>query len=125
MKNLLFLLVAILWGSIQATAQVGIKTDTTGPDPSAMLDVQSTSKGFLPPRMTSLQRESIANPIDGLMVFCTNCGTGGSGVLSIFSNGQWGNYFSDCSLPAKPTEGTHIPSPNQIIWKWEGVVGAL
>jgi len=125
MKNLLFLLIAIFWGSIQVIAQVGFKTDTTGPDPSAMLDVQSTSKGFLPPRMTSLQRESIANPKDGLIVFCTNCGTGGSGVLSIFSNGHWGNYISNCSLPAKPTEGVHIPSPYQIIWKWNRVSTAL
>jgi uncharacterized protein (TIGR02145 family) len=125
MKNSLFLLIAILWCSIQATAQVGFKTDTTGPDPSAMLDVQSTSRGFLPPRMTSLQRGSIANPTAGLIVFCTDCGTEGSGVLSVFSNGQWGNYLSNCSLPAMPAAGVNIPYPTQIIWQWKGVATAL
>jgi uncharacterized protein (TIGR02145 family) len=124
MKKLLFFLVSILWVSIQVTAQVGINAGGNLPDSSAMLDVQSNSKGFLPPRMTSLQRESIANPKDGLMVFCTDCGTGGSGVLSIFSNGQWGIYFFDCASPAKPTAGAHIPSRTQIVWKWDTVSGA-
>jgi uncharacterized protein (TIGR02145 family) len=124
MKNLLFFLVAILWVSIQVTAQVGININDSLPDPSAMLDVQSINKGFLPPRMTSLQRESIANPKEGLMVFCTNCGTGGSGVLSVFSNGQWGLYFFNCVSPAKPTAGIHIPSRTQIVWKWNTVSGA-
>ncbi len=45
------------------------------PDPSAMLDVQSTSKGFLPPRMTTAERNAIENPATGLLVFNTtlNC----------------------------------------------------
>ncbi len=45
------------------------------PDPSAMLDVQSTSKGFLPPRMTTAERTAISNPATGLLIFNTtlNC----------------------------------------------------
>ena len=42
------------------------------PDPSAILDLQSTTKGFLMPRMTSAQRNTIANPAVGLMVFNTD-----------------------------------------------------
>jgi uncharacterized protein (TIGR02145 family) len=40
-----------------------------------MLDVQSTSKGFLPPRMTSAERSAIQNPATGLIIFNTtlNC----------------------------------------------------
>ena len=48
---------------------VGINDTGTSPDPSAMLDVQSTSKGILIPRMTTIQRATIASPTDGLLVF--------------------------------------------------------
>ena len=39
------------------------------PAPSAVLDLQSTSKGFLPPRMTTAQRNAIASPATGLIVY--------------------------------------------------------
>lgn len=55
-----------------AFAQVSISPNDTLPDPSAMLDVQSSSKGVLVPRMTSAQRLSINNPAHGLIVFDTN-----------------------------------------------------
>ncbi len=42
------------------------------PEPSAILDVQSTTKGFLPPRLTSNQRNSLANPATGLVVYDTD-----------------------------------------------------
>lgn len=50
---------------------VGINNTGASPDPSAMLDVQSSSKGMLIPRMTSIQRMAIANAVDGLLVFDT------------------------------------------------------
>ncbi len=51
-------------------AQVGIGTAT--PNGSAQLDVTSTSRGFLPPRMTALQRAAITSPSTGLLVYQTN-----------------------------------------------------
>ncbi|MEO0725552.1 MAG: hypothetical protein AAFZ63_13490, partial [Bacteroidota bacterium] len=45
-----------------AMAQVAINTDGASPDSSAMLDVSSTEKGFLAPRMSTSQRETISNP---------------------------------------------------------------
>ena len=50
-------------------AQMGIGTTT--PHSSAMLHVESTTKGFLPPRMSTDQRIAIPNPKTGLMVFDT------------------------------------------------------
>jgi uncharacterized protein (TIGR02145 family) len=43
------------------------------PVPSAALDVTSTTKGFLPPRMTKVQMDAIVTPAEGLIVYCTNC----------------------------------------------------
>lgn len=44
---------------------------TTSPENSAILDISSSTKGFLPPRMTKTQIENIQNPTTGLIVFCT------------------------------------------------------
>jgi len=51
------------------TAQVGINTQT--PDPSSALDISSTTRGLLAPRMTTAQRTAIASPADGLIVYDT------------------------------------------------------
>jgi hypothetical protein len=51
---------------------VSINETNTPPDPSAMLDVESTNKGFLPPRLTSAQRAAIVSPASGLLVFDTD-----------------------------------------------------
>jgi hypothetical protein len=57
---------------ILVSGQVGIGTLT--PASSAMLDVTSTTKGLLAPRMTSLQRNAISSPAEGLLVYDTDVG---------------------------------------------------
>jgi hypothetical protein len=54
-------------------------------DASAKVEITSTTKGFLPPRMTGTQAEAISSPAEGLMVYSTD----GSGV-TITSKGWWG-----------------------------------
>ncbi|MBL4753238.1 MAG: tail fiber domain-containing protein [Flavobacteriales bacterium] len=54
-------------------AQVGIGTTT--PDPSSLLDLVSTSKGVLISKMTTAQRNAIASPARGLLVFVTSDST--------------------------------------------------
>ncbi len=58
---------------ITSAGNVGI--GTTGPNSSAALDVSSTSRGFLPPRMTEAQRDAIPSPSAGLSIYntTTNC----------------------------------------------------
>jgi trimeric autotransporter adhesin len=70
MKNLLFLLF-VSFGTI-IHAQVAINTDGSSPDNSSMLDVKSTAKGLLLPRMTLAQRNAIASPANGLMIYQTD-----------------------------------------------------
>ncbi len=101
-------------------AQVSINSDGSDPDGSAMLEVKATDKGVLLPRLTLSQRDAIASPAEGLMVFCTDCGSEGS--LSIFSNGSW-KTFSPCSISA-PTAGTNTVTLDQVLWTWNSVAGA-
>jgi hypothetical protein len=66
-KNLYLFLFLLFPFSL--SAQVGVNGTNSDPDPSAMLDISSTDKGMLIPRMTSAQRTNISNPAQGLMVF--------------------------------------------------------
>jgi hypothetical protein len=72
MRLLFTLLTACL--SIIAFSQQGvaINTDGTAPHASAMLDVKSTTRGLLTPRMTYAQRTAIASPAAGLIVYQTD-----------------------------------------------------
>lgn len=51
-------------------SQVGIGTTT--PEPSSILDIHSTEKGLLIPRLTIDERDNINNPVDGLMLYQTD-----------------------------------------------------
>ena len=70
MNKFLTALVFLLSMSGSIIAQVGIGTTT--PEASAALDVSSTDKGFLMPRMSTVQREAIVSPVDALLVFDTD-----------------------------------------------------
>jgi len=72
MKKYTCLLIAMLISSGTLFAQVGINNDNSAPDGSAMLDVKSTTDGFLPPRMTQSQISAILSPANGLFVYCTS-----------------------------------------------------
>ena len=52
------------------TGAAGIGTTT--PDASSLLEIKSTKKGFLIPRMTQKQRDAIATPATGLLIYQTN-----------------------------------------------------
>lgn len=51
------------------TAQISINTDNTDPDASAMLDIKSSTKGLLIPRLTTIERDTLSNPAIGLMIY--------------------------------------------------------
>jgi hypothetical protein len=89
MKNIYILLILLFFSSGLLFSQVGVNTDGTSPHNSAMLDVKSDNSGFLPPRMTIVQRDAIPAPAEGLMVFCTDCGYNDSSAMSIYINGMW------------------------------------
>ncbi len=107
----------------QVQAQVGINSDNSAPDPSAMLDVKSSGKGFLPPRMTHAEIDAISDPANGLIVYCTDCGEDGKGAFFGYINGNW-SVLSPCPMPAQPAAGTHLTWSDKVVWKWNSVPGA-
>jgi Protein of unknown function (DUF1566) len=95
MKTITLFLFGFLFLPFATTkAQVGIGTTT--PTSSAQLDVTSTSKGLLPPRMTRLQRNSISSPVAGLMIWCTNCSV--AGQVQVFDGTGWTNMIGGLDL---------------------------
>ena len=68
MKHLFLILFIFL--NLAVYAQVGIGTET--PDTSSILEISSTSKGFLVPRMTQNQIDQISSPAQGLLVYRTD-----------------------------------------------------
>ena len=86
-KNILLALSLVLASSFASHAQVGI--GTSSPNASAALDINSTTKGLLPPRMTAAQRDVIGTLAQGLMVYCTNCGA--NGEAQIYNGTAWVN----------------------------------
>ncbi|MEO8146408.1 MAG: T9SS type A sorting domain-containing protein [Bacteroidia bacterium] len=66
-----------------STGSIGIGIATA--NSSALLDVSSTTKGLLIPRMTKTQRDAIASPATGLLIYQTN----GYAGLYFYKNGSW------------------------------------
>jgi uncharacterized protein (TIGR02145 family) len=68
MRKSIYTILTVAFASLSGVnAQVAIGTQT--PQSSAILQLESTEKGFLPPRMTSAQRDAISNPVEGLTIF--------------------------------------------------------
>lgn len=75
MKAIYSILIAamlIVLATIANAQNVGINSDGSAPNSSAMLDVSSTIKGFLAPRMTEAQKNAITSPATGLLVYQTD-----------------------------------------------------
>ena len=83
-----------LYGTVSATANAGqISIGTATPNAKAILDLTSTTLGFLPPRMTESQRNAIQSPPDGLIVFTTDVS---DGQLYIYANSCWEQIAHHC-----------------------------
>ncbi|MCH2045993.1 MAG: hypothetical protein MK212_17895 [Saprospiraceae bacterium] len=86
----LFMVQIILCITIEAqTVGVSINNDGTDPDASAILDIKSTTQGFLIPRMTSIQRDAISNPATSLMIYNTSISS-----FEFYNNTAWVKFGS-------------------------------
>ncbi|WP_115121967.1 tail fiber domain-containing protein [Marinirhabdus gelatinilytica] len=84
-------------------SQVGINTTT--PNPSSALDIESTSSGLLIPRMTQAQRDAITTPATGLMIFQTNNSPG----FYYYNGSTWGNVSETTDADWFEVGGTTPP----------------
>lgn len=88
-------------GIVQAGAEpnyfVGAIGSGVNSDPNirAQLDIVSTTKGALLPRMTTAQRNAIPSPPTGLELFCTDCTAtdASTGVKQCYNGSAWKNYW--------------------------------
>lgn len=97
-----FCLSMFLFAALSAQ-NVGINDDNSAPDPNAMLDVKSTTRGALFPRMTTAQRTTLGNasPTEGMLVFDTDVE-----AYFFYTNGAWAQLStSSSSVPV----GTVLP----------------
>ena len=77
----------------------GIGINTCEPDTSSVLEIHSTNKGVLLPRMTSAQRDSIQNPAEGLVLYNTDAGT-----FNVYNGDKWKKLIStNTQLPTNVT----------------------
>ncbi|HMS69026.1 MAG TPA: FISUMP domain-containing protein, partial [Saprospiraceae bacterium] len=109
--------------SLGVFAQVGINTIT--PNAKAALDINSTSKGVLLPRMSQAQRDAIPDPIPpGLLIYCNDCGP--HGEIQVFDGESWTNLSGNPVAPAPFICGTSKVSfqYNGTTVKYGTVVGA-
>jgi trimeric autotransporter adhesin len=81
----------VLFSTFINAQSVGINTPT--PDASAVLDVKSTTKGLLIPRMTTIQRNAVAVPATGLQVFDTDTKS-----LWVYDGSAWGQLSAVSSV---------------------------
>ncbi|MFT3825440.1 MAG: hypothetical protein QM731_16090 [Chitinophagaceae bacterium] len=84
----LILSVAILHvcATVSTAQNIAINTDGALPHASAALDIKSTDKGLLVPRLTTAQRTAIASPAKGLLVFDTDVNS-----FWFFNGASWNN----------------------------------
>jgi hypothetical protein len=84
MQKVLLLLCAALFYTTVFSQNIGINSTGALPDTKAMLDISSTTSGLLIPRMTTVQRDAITSPPDGLQVYNITTRS-----LEVYRSSQW------------------------------------
>lgn len=110
MKKILIILFVLFNTSI-FSQNVGINEDGSIPDNSALLDIKSTSRGILIPRLTLAQKTSIVTPAKGLLIYQTD------GVIGFYYyNGtSWQNLDSSSEIITITSNYTVLTNDNTII----------
>ncbi|KAA9333010.1 hypothetical protein F0P96_08475 [Hymenobacter busanensis] len=95
-----FTCLLLSWSAARAQTPGAVGIGTATPHSSAALEVQSASKGLLPPRLDEAARNLIASPAPGLTIFNTT-----TGALNVWNGTFWQAYLAE-SVPA----GSYAPN---------------
>ena len=107
-KFILWLLCSFFYFNLSnLQAQIAINTDNTDPDASAMLDIKSTDKGILIPRMTTAQRTTLSNPAEGLLVFDNETNS-----FWFFDGSNWTELVSSANSVFEHDDNNNLVKPN-------------
>ena len=111
--------------SISLSAQVTINTDGSNADPSAILDLKSSEKGLLIPRMTTLERDAISNPAEGLLIYNTQ-----ANAFQYYKSPNWKEIVEssllacimDGDLDTKVCVDTSSADPDVVLFTTDGTL---
>ncbi|MBI1288328.1 MAG: hypothetical protein GC178_12210 [Flavobacteriales bacterium] len=103
MKKLVFTVIALGLASVGFSQNVGIGATSFTPNDDALLELRSTTSGFLLPKMTQAQMNAIVGPTEGLIVYQTN-GTKG---FKYYNGSAWTEFGG-----AADNFGDHIATAN-------------
>ena len=92
-------------------------SDTTSINDAAALEVRSTTKGFLPPRMFEAERDAIATPPAGLIVYCSDCGSGGQ--IQFYNGTAWTDMMGGTAASGSSTTQS-TSNTNALIYTVDG-----
>ena len=106
MKRLFLFTLLLL--SMFSYSQLGL--GTINPSTTAALDLTSTTKGFLLPRMTHAQKTAIVSPEAGLQIWCLDCGT--SGQLQVYNGTIWTNIVGAAASTSRPGAPASLLKPD-------------
>lgn len=106
MKSFLFILFFIINFTL-SFSQVGINTST--PDDGSVLQIDSTTGAFVPPRMTSTEMNAIPTPLEGAMVYNTTTSS-----YYVFKNNVWSPQSSRTLIINRnfPNSNNALATPN-------------
>ena len=107
MKKFLLLTKLLLAGAAVFAQSVSINHTGALPNASAIVDISSTSKGLLIPRMTATQRTAIVTPASGLQIYQTD-GTKG---FYYFDGTAWKQLGAPVNLTGWSTTGNAAMNP--------------
>ena len=115
MKQLILLLTLLV--SVTSFSQIGIGTPS--PNNSAALDITSTTKGLLPPRLTTAQRNTVSAPPAGLQIWCSDC-ENGLGAMQVYNGSAWISMTGSTSVPTVPTSVSATPGYLKAVVSFTG-----